>query len=100
MDHHRSADIQEDIDKTVKAFGDRLFMIHARDGEYYKGGRGEMAMGLGSIDLAAIIDSVYKSGVDSILIPEHMPKVLDEQNSEISATWALGYLRGMIDQKR
>ena len=69
-------------------------------GEYYEGGRGEMAMGLGAIDLAAIMDSVSRSGVDSILIPEHMPKVLDEQNSEISATWAIGYLRGMLEQKR
>ena len=94
------ADIQEGIDETVATFGDRLFMIHARDGEYYEGGRGEMAMGLGNMDLAAIIDSVYRSGVDPILIPEHMPKVLDEQNSEISAAWALGYLSGMMKRKK
>lgn len=94
------ADIQEGLDETVATFGDRLFMIHARDGEYYGGGRGEMAMGLGAIDLAAIVDSVYRAGVDPILIPEHMPKVMDEQNSEISAAWALGYLRGIMEQKR
>ncbi len=93
------ADIRENIDETVAAFGDRLFMIHARDGEYYEGGRGEMAMGLGALDLAAIFDSVYRSGLDPILIPEHMPKVMDEKNSEISTAWALGYLSGMMKQK-
>jgi len=92
-------DIKEGIDETVAAFGDRLFMIHARDGEYYEGGKGETAMGLGTIDLAAIVDSVRRAGIDPILIPEHMPKVMDEQNSEISTAWALGYLRGIVDGK-
>jgi len=93
-------DIGQNIDETMATFGDRLFLIHARDVRVEEGHRWvDVAMGQGEINLATIIDSLYRAGADPIVLPEHMPKVVSEQANEISTAWALGYLSGMMKQQ-
>lgn len=97
------SDIRQEIDETMDAFGERLFLIHARDVKVDEGHKWvDVAMGQGEIHLAIVIDrlfSKYYEGVNPIVLPEHMPKVVGEQANEISAAWALGYLSGMMKEK-
>ena len=101
-----STDIRQEIDETIAAFGDRLFMVHARDvvvGADYSWT--DVAVGQGDIHLDIIIDRLYEAyreshyAIDPIVLPEHMPKVAGEQANEISTAWALGYLSGMLKEK-
>jgi len=93
-------DIQGNIDKTLKIIGDRLFLVHARDVRVEEGSKWiDVAMGQGEIDLPMFVDALYRSKADPIILPEHMPKTVDEQSNEISTAWALGYMSGLIKQR-
>ncbi len=93
-------DITKDIDLTLKTFGERLFLIHSRDIKVEEGDRWiDVAMGQGEINLALFIDALYRSKLDPIILPEHMPKVSDEKHNEVSAAYAIGYIKGMIKQR-
>jgi len=98
------ADIQQDIDKTLVALGDRLFMIHIRDIRVEEGNKWvDVAMGQGEINLPLLIDRFVevskRTGADPIVLPEHSPKVADERANEIATAYAVGYVKGMLKQK-
>lgn len=93
-------DITKDIDLTLKTFGERLFLIHSRDIKVEEGDkRIDVAMGQGEINLALFIDALYRSKLNPIILPEHMPKVSDEKHNEVSTAYAIGYMKGMIKQR-
>ncbi len=93
-------DITKDIDITLKTFGKRLFLVHSRDIKVEEGDKWmDVAMGQGEIDLVLFIDALYRSKLDPIILPEHMPKVSDERHNEVSAAYAIGYMKGMIKQR-
>jgi len=98
-------EIRQDVDETLETFGDRLFLVHARDVKVEEGHKWvDVAMGQGEINLDIIIDRLHgmyfgKPSIDPIVLPEHMPKVPGEQANEISSAWALGYLSGMIKER-
>lgn len=98
------ADIQQDIDNTLEALGDRLFMIHIRDIKVEEGDKWvDVAMGQGEINLPLLMDRFVevskRTGADPIVLPEHSPKVADERANEIATAYALGYVKGMLKQK-
>lgn len=94
------ADIQQDMDKTMAVLEDRLFLVHTRDVKVEEGYQWiDVAMGQGEINLAVVIDALYRSDADPIVLPEHMPKVVGEQAGEIGAAWAMGYFSGMMRQQ-
>ena len=93
-------EICQSIDATMAAFGNRLFMVHTRDIKVEEGHKWvDVAMGQGQINLAIIVDALYRSSADPLVMPEHMPKVVGEQASEISSAYALGYMSGMMKQR-
>jgi sugar phosphate isomerase/epimerase len=75
------ADIQQDIDKTLVALGDRLFMINL------------------PLLIDRFIEVSKHTGADPIVLPEHSPKVADERANEIATAYAVGYVKGMLKQK-
>ena len=93
-------DIQQDIDKTMEIIGKRLFLVHTRDIKVEEGNKWvDVAMGQGEIDLPVLVDALYRSKADPIILPEHMPKAVNEYANEISTAWALGYMSGLMKQR-
>jgi D-mannonate dehydratase len=97
-------DIAQEIDETMEIMGERLFLVHIRDIKVEEGNKWvDVAMGQGEIRLDIIVDRLCnaywnRSPIRPIVLPEHMPKVPNEQHNEISTAWALGYVSGMVKQ--
>ncbi|HGJ67156.1 TPA: hypothetical protein ENS27_17485 [bacterium] len=97
-------DIAQEIDETMEIMGERLFLVHIRDIKVEEGNKWvDVAMGQGEIRLDIIVDRLCnaywnRSPIRPIVLPEHMPKVPNEQYNEISTAWALGYVSGMMKQ--
>jgi D-mannonate dehydratase len=95
-------DINQHLDETLDIIGSRLFLVHIRDIKVDGKNWADRAMGQGEIPLGVIVDrlcSAYREKhIKPIVLPEHMPKAPGEQANEISATWALGYVSGMVKE--
>lgn len=92
----------EDLEKTIAEFADRIFMVHFRNTtgvpEHFR----ETYHDNGDIDMAALMKTYVKNGVNVPIRVDHVPTMAGEISTlpgydALGRLFAIGYLKGILD---
>lgn len=98
--HHM---IGDDPAEAIRRFADRIVFVHIRDvrksaGEGAAGtGYDEVFPGTGELNFRSILSALKQIGYSGVLCPEHFPPIPGDANDAAATTYAVGYLRGVLD---
>ncbi len=98
--HHMVGD---DPAAAVHQFADRIFFVHIRDvrrstGEGAAGtGYDEVFPGTGELNFHRVLGALRDVEYDGVLCPEHYPPIPGDVKDSAATTYAVGYLRGILD---
>ena len=96
----------EDIPEAIRKLGDDIHFVHFRDVEGTSDSFVETWHDDGPTDMATAINTYREVGFDGPIRPDHVAKMVGETDREeamegytdLGRLWAIGYLRGLIEQ--
>jgi mannonate dehydratase len=94
-----------DIPAAIREFGEQIHFVHFRDVEGSPGSFVETWHDEGPTDMKAAIDAYDAVGFDGPIRPDHVPRMLDEQDrdaamegyTDMGRLFAIGYMRGLLE---
>jgi len=94
-----------DVPATIRAFGEKIHFVHFRDVEGAPDSFVETWHDDGPTDMKAAIDAYEAIGFDGPIRPDHVPRMLDEQDrdaamegyTDMGRLFAIGYIRGLLE---
>lgn len=95
-----------DVPETIRQFGDRIHFVHFRDVEGGPEKFVETWHEEGQTDMLATMEAYRDVGFDGPIRPDHVPKMLGEEDREGAMTgytdmgrlYAIGYMKGLLEQ--
>lgn len=90
----------EDGPEIIRRFGERddIVFIHFRDVVGSVPQFHETFVDEGNFDTVEVVETLFDVGFDGVLIPDHVPKMVDDTDWRHRARgFTVGYLRGVID---
>jgi len=90
----------EDVESVIRRFGERdqIVFIHFRDVVGSMPKFNETFVDEGNFDTSAAVRTLYDVGYDGVVIPDHVPQVVDDSDWRHRArALTVGYLGGVID---
>ncbi|MDS0300803.1 mannonate dehydratase [Halogeometricum sp. S1BR25-6] len=95
-----------DVPATIREFGDRIHFVHFRDVEGEAESFVETWHDEGQTDMPAAMDAYREVGFDGPIRPDHVPKMLGEEDREGAASgytdmgrlFAVGYMKGLTER--
>ncbi len=98
---------QEDLISAIDYFGKKkvITFVHFRNVRGYNHHFRETFIDDGQMDMAKLMQSLYKYGFKGPIRPDHVPTMAGDSNSfpgysTIGTLFAIGYIRGLIDAAR
>lgn len=100
------AAMETDVPSAIRQLGDRIHFVHFRDVE----GTGESFVETwhddGPTDMLAAMEAYQEVAADVPIRPDHVPKMLDEEDREnvhagytdMGRLFAVGYIKGLLEQ--
>lgn len=96
----------DDPVEVVHRFRDRIFISHIRDVRKDPNGEGvsktgydEVFPGEGELDFPAMFQAFRDIGYTGGFMPEHLPRLPNDPNSNASVAYAVGYYKAVMNQK-
>lgn len=95
--------VGDDPTAAVLRFADRIVFVHIRDvrkseGEGAAGtGYDEVFPGTGELNFHRVLGALKDVGYSGVLCPEHFPVIPGDVREAAATTYAVGYLRGILD---
>ncbi len=94
-----------DIPDVIRSFGDRIHFVHFRDVDGTADSFVETWHDAGPTDMKAAIEAYRSIGFDGPIRPDHVPKMLDEDDRDETMTgytdmgrlFAIGYIKGLLE---
>jgi mannonate dehydratase len=94
-----------DIPEAIRRFGDRIRFVHFRDVDGEADSFVETWHDDGPTDMRAAIDAYQDIGFDGPIRPDHVPKMVDEDDRDEAMTgytdmgrlFAVGYIKGLLE---
>jgi mannonate dehydratase len=94
-----------DVPKAIRKFGDRIHFVHFRDVDGDADSFVETWHDDGPTDMRAAIDAYQETGFDGPIRPDHVPKMLDEDDrneamtgyTDLGRLFAVGYINGLLE---
>ncbi|MBE6696410.1 MAG: mannonate dehydratase [Ruminococcaceae bacterium] len=92
----------EDVEKTIEEFADKIFLVHFRNTsgapEHFR----ETFHDNGELDMARLMKTYIKCGVNVPVRVDHVPTMAGEQSTlagydALGRLFAIGYLKGILD---
>ena len=83
------------LPECIRGLGDRVLHVHVRDPIP---GQGDPLLGHGELDLAGSLIALADIGYQGTVTHEHTTPVTGQVDSEVSAAWGVGYLRGLMER--
>ena len=92
----------EDVEKTIEEFADKIFLVHFRNTsgapEHFR----ETFHDNGELDMARLMKTYIKCGVNVPVRVDHVPTMAGEQSNlagydALGRLFAIGYLKGILD---
>jgi mannonate dehydratase len=95
----------EDLEQTIAEFADKIFMVHFRNTTGTPTHFRETYHDNGDIDMAKIMKTYVKNGVDVPIRVAHVPTMAGEISTlpgydALGRLFAIGYLKGLIDASK
>lgn len=92
----------EDLNDTIREFADKIYLVHFRNTTGKPNHFRETFHDNGAIDMAAIMKTYVKHGVDVPIRVDHVPTMAGEVSSlpgydAMGRLFAIGYLKGILD---
>ncbi len=95
-----------DVPETIRQFGDRIHFVHFRDVEGTAEEFVETWHEEGQTDMLATMRAYRDVGFDGPIRPDHVPKMLGEEDrggamtgyTDMGRLFAIGYMRGLLEQ--
>ena len=95
-----------DVPATIRRFGDRIHFVHFRDVEGSPERFVETWHGEGQTDMLAAMEAYREVGFDGPIRPDHVPKMLGEEDREGTMAgytdqgrlFAIGYMKGLMER--
>ncbi len=95
--------VGDDPTAAIHRFADRIVFVHIRDvrksvGEGAAGtGYDEVFPGTGELNFHRVLGALKDVGYSGVLCPEHFPVIPGDVREAAATTYAVGYLRGILD---
>lgn len=94
-----------DIPGAIRRFGDRIHFVHFRDVDGEADSFVETWHDDGPTDMRAAMDAYRDVGFDGPIRPDHVPKMLEEDDrdeamsgyTDMGRLFAVGYIRGLLE---
>ncbi|MFC6964231.1 mannonate dehydratase [Halocatena marina] len=98
------SEMGEDLDEVIRYFGgrDELFYIHFRDviGTVPAFTETFVDDPEGNFDTYEILELLFEVGFEGVIIPDHVPQIVEETDGRNGRSLTVGYLNGMIESIR
>ncbi len=93
------------VPDVIRSFGDRIHFVHFRDVDGTADSFVETWHDAGPTDMKAAIEAYRSIGFDGPIRPDHVPKMLDEEDRDATMTgytdmgrlFAIGYIKGLLE---
>ncbi|WP_424004875.1 mannonate dehydratase (plasmid) [Haloarcula salina] len=100
------AAMETDVPSAIRRLGDRIHFVHFRDVEGSPESFVETWHDDGPTDMLAAMEAYREVGFDGPIRPDHVPKMLDEEDREgvhagytdMGRLFAVGYIKGLLEQ--
>jgi len=100
------AAMETDVPAAIKRLGDRIHFVHFRDVEGSPESFVETWHDDGPTDMLAAMEAYRDIGFDGPIRPDHVPKMLGEEDREgvhagytdMGRLFAVGYIKGLLEQ--
>ncbi|WP_435102915.1 mannonate dehydratase [Halarchaeum sp. P4] len=94
-----------DVPETIRRFGEKIHFVHFRDVEGHPEKFHETWHDEGQTDMRAAMDAYLDVGFDGPIRPDHVPRMLDEEDrseaqsgyTDMGRLFAIGYIRGLLE---
>lgn len=93
-------DIEADLQEVIRYFGERgdITYVHFRDVAGTVPNFEEVFIDEGNYDEYDILRTLYEVGFDGVLIPDHVPRLVNESKWRPQGRgYTLGYIKGMLN---
>lgn len=92
----------EDLDKTIEEFADKIYLVHFRNTTGVPTHFRETFHDNGDIDMAHVMKTYVKNGVNVPIRVDHVPTLFGEKSElagydALGRYFAIGYLKGILD---
>ena len=92
----------EDLDKTIEELADKIYMVHFRNTTGIPTHFRETFHDNGDIDMASLMRTYVRCGVDVPIRVDHVPTLSGEKSElagydSLGRYFAIGYLKGILD---
>ena len=92
----------EDLEKTIEELADKIYLVHFRNTNGEPNHFRETFHDNGDIDMAALMRTYVKNGVNVPIRVDHVPTMAGEQSTlagydAMGRLFAIGYLKGILD---
>ena len=92
----------EDVEKTIEEFADKIFLVHFRNTSGVPEHFRETFHDNGELDMARMMKTYIKCGVNVPVRVDHVPTMAGEQSTlagydALGRLFAIGYLKGILD---
>ena len=100
------AAMKTDVPEAIQRLGDRIHFVHFRDVEGSPESFVETWHDDGPTDMLAAMEAYREVGFDGPIRPDHVPKMLDEEDrdgvhagyTDMGRLFAVGYIKGLLEQ--
>lgn len=91
-----------DLHKTIEEFAEKIFFVHFRNVVRTEGGFRETFHDNGALDMAQLMKTYIRCGVDVPIRVDHVPTMAGEVSTlpgydAMGRLFAIGYLKGILD---
>ncbi|WP_255494114.1 mannonate dehydratase [Halarchaeum sp. CBA1220] len=94
-----------DVPETIRTLGEKIHFVHFRDVEGHAEAFNETWHDEGQTDMRAAMDAYLDAGFDGPIRPDHVPRMLDEEDrseaqsgyTDMGRLFAIGYIRGLLE---
>ena len=92
----------EDVEKTIEEFADKIYLVHFRNTKGTPLQFRETFHDNGDLDMAALMKTYVRCGVNVPIRVDHVPTMAGEQSTlagydALGRLFAIGYLKGILD---
>jgi mannonate dehydratase len=93
------SEMGEDLEEVIRHFGgEKIFYVHFRDVEGVVPKFHETFVDEGNYDTYDVMELLYDVGFDGMLIPDHVPHMLDDTDwDHRGRAYAVGYLKATLN---
>jgi mannonate dehydratase len=98
--------MEADVPEAIHRLGDRIHFVHFRDADGHPESFVETWHDDGPTDMQAAMDAYRDIGFDGPIRPDHVPRMLGEQDrddtqagyTDMGRLFAIGYMKGLLEQ--